>query len=206
MAKSEVLNVVLVRTGASEWDRMGRLSGRADLPLCPSGGDELCRRVGEFDGTELSHVLHGPDQCSVGTAEALSRVTGAKTREVEGLAELDLGLWEGLRIEELEDKFPRTYREWLEDPSRVRVPEGEPLTEAVIRLASAIGRTCEKLRGTDPGVGVVLRPMAYGLVRCWIRGQGYAGMWPMASGPWFEWHELPRLRLREAKLGVGAAV
>src|SRR5690606_15052333 len=101
MAKPEQINVLLIRSGESEWDRTGRLVGKADLPLCEKAKQELVDASSMLDGVDLSIVLHAADQCSASTAAMFARVVGCKTREIDDLADMDLGLWEGLRGKDL---------------------------------------------------------------------------------------------------------
>ena len=199
MAKPEQIDVLLIRSGESEWDRTGRLVGKADLPLCEKAKQDLAEASALLDGVDLSIVLHAADQCSASTAAMYSRVTESKTREIDDLADVDLGLWEGLRGQDLEDKAPTAYREWRENPLNVQVPEGESMMEASGRISAGLARAIEKLRAPDPGVGVVLRPMAYGLIRCWLTGRPVSELWEVMDGPAAEWHEVSRAKLKQAR-------
>jgi broad specificity phosphatase PhoE len=199
MAKPEQINVLIIRSGQSDWDITGRLVGQADLPLCDQAKSDLAETSSLLDGAELSCILHAPDQCSKSTADAYARVTGAKAKLIEALADIDLGLWEGLRGEDLEEKAPKAYRGWRENPANVIVPEGESLVEASGRISVALAKALEKLRAPDPGVGVVLRPMAYGLIRCWLTGRPVNELWEVMEGPAAEWHELSRAQLRQTR-------
>ena len=199
MAKPEQINVMLIRSGASEWDRCGRLVGQADLPICESSRNEVDESSAMLHGAELRVILHAADQCSTATASAYAQVTGAKTKLIEELADVDLGLWEGLRTEELEEKFPKAYREWRDNPANVIVPEGETLAGASVRISRGLAKALDKLRAPDPGVGVVLRPMAYGLVRCWLTGRPISELWEAMDGPAAEWHEVTRSQLRQTR-------
>lgn len=202
MGKPDTYNIVLIRCGPTDWDESGRVVGRVDLPLAGDCSERLSGILSGLEGAELSSVLHGPDQCLLATAEAVARVTGGKLRKVAELSDVGMGLWEGLREQELEDKFPSAYREWREHPMNVSVPEGEPLTEATERLVSAIGRAVEKLRHPDPGVGIVLRPMSYELVRAWLNGAELQRSEIAPAGSQHEWFEVTRARLKEAREGA----
>ncbi len=74
-----------------------------------------------------------------------------QTREIDDLADVDLGLWEGMRGQDLEEKAPKAYREWRENPLNVQVPEGEPMMKPAEDLGWRRG-AIEKLRAPDPGV------------------------------------------------------
>ncbi len=201
MRKPETYNIVLIRSGATEWDVAGRVVGRVDLPLAPDSSGYLASMLEGLEGAELSTILHGPDQCLLATAEAVARVTGGRPRKVGDLHDVGMGLWEGLREKELEEKFPSAYRQWREHPMTVSVPEGEPLPEAVDRLVGAIGRAIDRLRNPDPGVGIVLRPMSFTLVRRWLAGN--QGELVGSEHPFHDWHEVSRARLRNAREGAG---
>ena len=95
MGKPEHINVLIIRSGQSEWDRTGRLAGQADLPLCEQSKLELqdasslldgaASGVGSItlpDGTPLSvcGVLlsawgeAAPEGCSPGKGVSSSRM------------------------------------------------------------------------------------------------------------------------------------
>ncbi|MEO0631227.1 MAG: histidine phosphatase family protein [Planctomycetota bacterium] len=203
MGKRDSYNVVLIRCGPTDWDADGRIVGRIDLPLAADSSLWLSDLLAGLEGADLSCVMHGSDQCLLATAEAVARVTGGKLKRVPELVDVGMGLWEGLREQELEEKFPSAHREWRENPSNVSIPEGEPLRDAGRRLVSTIGRTLEKLRNPDPGVGIVLRPISYEVVRAWLTGTDVDGGAFSAEGPAHVWHEVERARLREAREGAG---
>lgn len=199
MSKPQHINVLIIRSGQSEWDQNGRLVGQVDLPLCEQAKRDLDQTSAVLEGAELSSILHAPDQCSKATAAAYARVTSAKLKSIDDLADIDLGLWEGLRAEDLEEKAPKAYKGWRENPANVNVPEGESLAEASSRITIALAKALEKLRAPDPGVGIVLRPMAYGLVRCWLTGRPLSELWEVMEGPPAEWHELSRAQLKQTR-------
>lgn len=203
MAKHQTYNVVLIRSGATEWDLTGRVVGRVDLPLASGESSGLDQLVAGLEGVELSTILHGPDQCLLATAEAVARTTGGKLRRVSDLVDVGMGLWEGLRQQELEEKFPSAHREWRDHPRNVSVPEGEPLVEATERLMAGIARSLDKLRHPDPGVGIVLRPMSFALVHAWMTETKNIPAAFSAGSASHVWHELSRARLREAREGAG---
>lgn len=197
MAKSNEIRVLLMCSGRTEWDEAGRLSGSCDLPMSSAGRDEAEAAAQAFGGKALSVIYCGPDDASVAKAECVAKATGAKVKPVADLAEPGLGLWEGLLDKEIEDKYPTSYRQWLEDPASVIVPEGEPLTEAEGRILSALVKSLDKAKDNGAGVGVVLRPMAMGLVRGWLAGDVPSNLWSMVRDcPAAEWKLVPRTALK----------
>lgn len=198
MAKVQDIQLLLVRCGATSWDEGGRLAGGGtDLPLCEGGRCVVREKADRLAGSHLGIVFSGPDAASIETAKAVADVTGGKHRVAEDLGEVRLGLWEGLLVTELEERFPTAYRQWHENPEGVLVPQGESIEEARERLIAAIGRILSRSRGVSKGVALVLRPVAYHIIRAWLRGEPVAENWLQTDAvPPMEWHCVPRLKLR----------
>lgn len=184
MAKSNVFRLLVLRAGGSAWDRDGRIVGDADLPMDQQGRDEIGGVIAGLDGEQLGSILCAPDEASRESAEMLSRATGgAKVKVVKALAEVGMGLWEGVLGVDLESKCKGAYRQWLEDPSSVRAPEGEGFSEAQDRILVGLARTLEKIKAGDEGVGIVARPLAVGIVRGWLDDRGTVELWDEAEAP-----------------------
>ncbi len=168
MPKTDDIRVAWIATGQTAWDADGRVVGAADLPLSATGERQVRELAGGFERGDLGVVLCGPDEASEQTARTMAEATGAKVKVVDGLAEVGLGLWEGLRTKEAEEKFATSFRQWIDDPSSVTPPSGEAMQDADERIVSSIARALLRTKG-EHAVGVVLRPLAGGLVRCWRR-------------------------------------
>lgn len=198
MGKARDFRVLLFRAPPTEWDGEGRLSGRVDLPLGSGGALEVERLAHEVAGLELDLMLHGPDEASTVSAGILARATGARLRRCVGLAEPGLGLWEGMRSSDLEERCPSVFRQWQVDPTRVSPPQGESLLEASERIVGEFARVLERVREVSPTVGVVVRPMARGVLRCWLEGLSLQRLWAeSAGGRAMEWHLVERGQLME---------
>lgn len=180
MAKNGTIHVLLVRAGATEWDDAGRAQGETDLPMSLSGRQRLTRDLSDHlrqcsgsAWSAIDAILHAPDDASRETAQIVSAQTGARTKELDGLRALSMGLWEGLREAELLERYPKAFQQWLDDPSVVTPPDGESIPEAEERLLETL---CKGL-ARKSSVAVVLRPPAFGVVRCWLLGRPMADLW-----------------------------
>lgn len=164
MASDSQIRVLLVRTGKTQWETCGRIGGSTDVPLAPAGVDAVRCWTASLAGTNLSTVFCGPDEASRVTATAIASATGAKVKVVDQLAEIHLGLWEGLLEAELQEKCPTAYRTWMEDPACVSAPEGETIEDVRERVLEAVGKIIEKARPGTGAVALVLRPIALAVV------------------------------------------
>lgn len=193
MAKASPSRLLLMRSGRTEWDLLGRVQGAADLPMSQAGRETVESQARGLAEAGLDVILTAPDEASRGTGAILAEATQAKkVVAVPDLAEMGLGLWEGLRYEELENRYCRAGRQFLEDPSGVLAPEGEAMDDFSAKVRVAVARALARQRkGTT--VGIVVRPIALGLIRCVLNGADLGQLWAMLSDrPDVEWYQVFR--------------
>jgi broad specificity phosphatase PhoE len=132
----------LVRHGQTAWNSENRLQGHTDLPLNDVGRQQA-QRVGEFfaafhmKGLFTSHL-----QRSQQTAQVILAGNGHGVTPVveQGLAECNLGAWEGLTPLEIDAQFEGAYQQWRTQPSRVQIPRAEPLADFRLRVRETLER------------------------------------------------------------------
>ena len=131
MARADVFRLLLIRSGTTDWDEHEHLSGAADHPLCEHGLARFGISPEQVGDVEFRSVLCAEDQASRQSAEIVAEALGGKVRACSRLGDADLGLWQGLRMDEMRERSPRIYKQWADDPLSLSPPEGEPLREAV---------------------------------------------------------------------------
>jgi len=201
MAKQDQIGVLFVRSGSTEWDDAGRLQGETDLPLSESGRGVFAAGLDavleQSEPFPIGVALHAPDEASAESAAMLAMRAGVRAKRIDGLAEIDLGLWEGLRCEELEERYPTAYGQWVEDPTSVTPPDGPTLVEVEARLLATLIKALD--RPGRQGVAVVLRPLSYALMLCWLDGEAPRHLAQMSEeSPACVWATVSRERLRAA--------
>lgn len=210
MAKAALCRLLLMRSGATEWDALGRVQGSMDLPLSASGKTSVSGHLSSLGPLSLDRVLCAPDEGSRQTACQMCSVAGVRRATVvPELAEMHLGLWEGLRTEELEQRYCRAGRLFWEDPAGVVAPDGEALESYARRVVPAFARVLGKLKAGQ-NVGLVVRPIALGLIRCVLNSAELSELWSMVKDrPESEWYQIvtndPRLAVVPGKSRADAA-
>lgn len=184
MATPSEIELLLVRGSRTEWDEIGRLGGDCDLPACKAWGEELTAALRDHDLSAITGILTSPDEASTQTAHHIGKLADKKVRTIDDLREIDLGLWEGQRMEQLVERFPAAFKQWKDDPTSVVSPEGESFADAEMRLLNALARGLDKLNGKGRHVAVVLRPMAFHVLRNRLQGMKLVDGWDAAAaGP-----------------------
>lgn len=207
MAKVFDIGCIWIRSGATAWDTEGRVCGQAELPLCPAGRSAVLAGLGRMERLSVGMILSGPDEASLATAELVSGMTGGKVRTVQGLQEMNLGLWEGMLGTDLQERCPRAYRQWIEDPASVTAPAGETASEAQERAVEALQGALAKVKSEGQDVAVVMRPIVLGLVKCWLSGEPISHLWSITQErPAIERLVVPRRLVTRQREGLRAGL
>ncbi|MEN1704634.1 MAG: histidine phosphatase family protein [Planctomycetota bacterium] len=210
MAKTKDFRILLVRSGRNDWDLAGRVTGVSDLPLCTEGKEDA-EALRQYVGDEkLTAILTAPDEASKQTAEIIARVGASKPKmkRIDDLIDVDMGLWEGLLAGDLEERYPKAYKAWLENPASVSVPDGEGFADAEARVLDQLARALSKLsaKSEHPAVGVVVRPLIFGIMRSKLLGEPSSKIWSLANDErGYEWHVVDTERLEGLTRKLAAA-
>lgn len=181
-----MFNILLVRAGKTDYDCQNRIQGTLDLPLSEEGWQQVAALAETLHDRQVEAIYSGPDQASQQTAELISVALQQKVRTNKHLRNLDLGLWQGMLIEDVKSKQPRVYKQWIEHPETVCPPEGEPLTAAEERLRDALEKI-EKKHKEGTVVLVLAEPLASVLCHV-VRHDDLGNLWTTCckSRPQFE--------------------
>lgn len=173
------MTIVLIHCGATEWQAQGRLLGRVELPLSDDAESLSATWVERLHPLNLTRIWHSPDDLARATAKRLGKALAIGTRVSPELAEVDVGLWAGLTLEQLESRYESTIHELHESPLNVAPPEGELFSTAAERIERFIVKQLRK--GGDGGVGLVLRPLMFALARCMLERREMSELLQLAS-------------------------
>jgi alpha-ribazole phosphatase len=144
--------LLLVRHGEPDESMHGRCYGRLDVPLS-AAGLRRAAAVGEtLRSHEIAAVYTSPLQRALDTARAVASAHGLEAIPREALLELDFGELEGRSHEEIASEHPELYRFWMEDPSTVRFPGGEALSDLRARVLQEVAGIRERHVGQSVAV------------------------------------------------------
>src|SRR5262245_38995032 len=129
-----MLRILLIRPGSTDLDEQGRIKGTLDVPLSQQGTAQVAKAVGELSGHSIDAIYSAPTTCCQQTATALAGDRRVKIKRIDGLHNLDHGLWHGKLIDEVRQTQPKVYRQWQENPELVCPPAGESLSAARKRV------------------------------------------------------------------------
>jgi len=180
---------VLVRHGQTEWNRVERFRGRADIPLNETGlaqAKALARRLASW---AIAAVYTSPLQRTRETGKAIARQLGLEVEPLEGLLDIDYGALQGLTPEEAEQRYPDIYRQWLREPHLVHFPQGESLAQLRERVLESLRELTESHQGET--VVLVGHKIMNKVLLCAVLGLDNSHIWQIeqdeAAVNIFEW-------------------
>lgn len=187
-----MLQLLLIRTGATEYDTQGRVQGTLDIPLSEDGRRQIEQVADELRDQSIVAIYAGPSRATAQTVEILAERLKLKSKTVENLRNLDHGLWQGMLIEDVKQKQPKVYRQWLEQPETVCPPEGESLQAVRDRLQVVLAKIAKKQK-TGLVALVVCEP-ATSVLRNLLRQDELGNLWQVDydKQPAWELLELPQ--------------
>jgi broad specificity phosphatase PhoE len=131
--------LILVRHGQTEWNRVERFRGRADVPLNETGmaqAEATGKRVAA--AWQPAAVYSSPLSRAVKTAEAIAKHFDLPVQVHPGLADIDYGEWQGMTPPEARLRWPEAVDAWYNQPHLARIPGGESLDELRSRAMAMV--------------------------------------------------------------------
>jgi len=119
-----------------------------DPPLSVEGRRQAERLGARFAGRPFAAHYSSDLKRAFETAELVGVAVGLSPAPMPALREIFLGEWEGLRTEEIAERYPAAWAAWVEEPDWDVVPGGEGAANFDARVGTALD---EILRRHDNG-------------------------------------------------------
>ncbi|MFK7913080.1 MAG: histidine phosphatase family protein [Pseudomonadales bacterium] len=133
--------IYLLRHGQTEWNVEGRMQGRLDSALTSHGQQQAIghgEKLKALGGVE--HMFVSPSGRTQETAYLLNSFLGAAITFDEVLMERDCGLWGGMTINEIKERFPSEWESRSKAPYEYRPPGGENTPDMIERVRDFVDR------------------------------------------------------------------
>ncbi|MBX5476940.1 MAG: alpha-ribazole phosphatase [Clostridia bacterium] len=126
----------LVRHGETQSNREGRYQGSLDIPLNEEGREQARRLARRLAGVAFDAAYASDLKRAVETARILLDGRDIELRLDARLREMSYGRWEGLTVEEIQQRYPEEWEAYRRDGVQTRVTGGESLEDVRRRVAA----------------------------------------------------------------------
>ena len=175
-----MVQLILIRPGLTDYDQQSRIQGTLDIPLCDAGRKQASDAAAALRPYLPKALYSSPGSSAEETADLVGQALNLKPKTLEQLQNVNLGLWQGLLVEEIRRKQPKVYKQWQEHPETVQPPEGETLAQVNERVEEVLTKLARKHR-TGTIALIVAEPLA-SVIKHRIDGSEIGDLWRAASG------------------------
>jgi len=167
--------LLFIRHGETDWNRLQRFQGHVDVPL-NEAGQAQARRLAACLAAERHDALFSSDlQRARQTAAPLAAAWGRDDGVLPGFREQNFGLLEGLDAPTIQERHPALWRGWLQQDADFAAPGGETPRQFHSRVLAALNELVVARAGqrvvvvTHGGVLDMLWRTAHGLPLAGLR-------------------------------------
>jgi probable phosphoglycerate mutase len=132
--------LALVRHGEAESNRDGRFGGHSDAPLTPLGRAQAAATATALLPFEATAIIASDLPRAMDTAAPIVAATGLPLTLDPALRERSLGVFDGLRFDEAEQRYPAEWARLLARDHSMVPPGGETVEDVYQRVSAAIDR------------------------------------------------------------------
>lgn len=140
------MKVYFARHGQTDWNILRKVQGTTDIPLNETGilqAGQLCENLKEKN-IRFSKIYTSYQKRAVQTAQVVDDQFQTGYEIVNGLEEMNLGLFEGHTWEEIHALYPKELELWNSYKRYNKSPEGESYQMVMERLFKALDYIFEK--------------------------------------------------------------
>jgi 2,3-bisphosphoglycerate-dependent phosphoglycerate mutase len=135
--------IVFIRHGETDWNRIKRIQGHIDIPLAESGVDQAQQLRRRFaaqvqSGARLDAIWASDLMRAQQTAQPVAEALHLPVQLAPGLRERHYGLFQGHDSDEIANRFPDEYAHWQTRDPGFKPPEGESQREFYHRVLHAL--------------------------------------------------------------------
>lgn len=174
----KAMEIYIVRHGQTEWNKLKRFQGSADIELSDDGR-ELARISGQrLADTHFDRVYSSPLKRAVETAQLFCGQRSINIKTDERLRELNFGRCEGQLYDDLVNNPALTFKHFFTQPE-LYIPDetAETIEHLIERASDFMKHTIEPLYSDCERVMIVAHGALNKALMCHVKGHGVKKLW-----------------------------
>lgn len=120
--------IYLIRHGQTEANVQGIYYGRSESPLTEQGIDDHRRAVKKLNDMNIDMIIASPRQRCRVLAEKICAIADAELIIDNRLEEINFGIFEGLKYDEAQKKYPDVWDNWINSGDDYQLEGGESIS------------------------------------------------------------------------------
>ena len=119
--------LILIRHGETDYNLQRKYCGFSDPPLNKKGILQAEKLTDRLRGIKIDKIYSSDSKRACETANII--FIDNLIEALQDFREMNFGVFEGLRYDEIIKKYPRLYKNWSNNPAKVKIPQGETLRD-----------------------------------------------------------------------------
>ena len=152
MPESPETVLVVIRHGQTMWNAQGRQQGHLDSDLTPLGRRQAEAIADRFAGQTFDALYSSDLGRALRTAEYVAKKTHLKIITDQRLRERNLGIFQGLTMAEVKEKYPDEHARYVQRNPDYVIPDGESIRQRNERIT----RCADEIAARHPGGQVLV--------------------------------------------------
>ena len=144
--------MIFIRHGESDGNIGHYFTGNLDVPLTDKGRAQAKCAADALKDTPIDAAYASDLIRAFETGEIIAAPHGIRVIPDKGLREINGGEWEGVRFDDLDERFHEGYQTWRGDMANCRCTGGESVRE----LAARVKKACEAIAAREEGRTVLI--------------------------------------------------
>lgn len=165
--------LILIRHGETDCNLKRVYCGASDPFLNDRGIWQSKRLAARLKDTAIDKVYSSDLKRAYETAGIVFK--NVRLEKLKDFREMDFGVFQGLRYEEVMEKYPYLYVKWVDNPAGVNIPGGESLEVLRERVIGGLTSVFSRHRGST--VAVVSHGGPIRIILCDALGFGLEKFW-----------------------------
>jgi len=127
----------IIRHGESEWNLQKKVQGQNDSPLTSLGRKQAIAAKEKITD-KIDIVFSSPSLRAIETANIITSGMNVHVIKADELMEMNLSIWEGRTLDEIERDYPNENKNFWENPDIFTLKNAETFSELQIRAINYI--------------------------------------------------------------------
>ncbi|HDR3890988.1 TPA: phosphoserine phosphatase 1 [Bacillus cereus] len=141
--------VYVTRHGETEWNVAKRMQGRKNSALTENGMLQAKQLGDRMKDLSIHAIYSSPSERTLHTAELIKGERNIPIIEDEHFYEINMGIWEGQTIADIEKQYPEEVHLFWNEPHLFQSTSGENFGSVYKRVIKGIQLLLEKHKGEN---------------------------------------------------------
>ena len=143
------MKIYIARHGETTWNVEGKIQGRSDPGLSPTGQQQSLALLEQLKDQFLTAIYTSSLQRSILTAQPIANHFRLAIRKKSELDEIAFGMLEGRNLFHFDEVTKKEWEKFKDDRFNYRIPGGENYTDVANRVRPFIESIVEKHQGQE---------------------------------------------------------